>query len=180
MPSSRSYSTCTLRGDGGIVPWLAASGPLSYSPENPPPSDYYFKYDWVLPGIFTPGTTRRRHFYFGSLFKEDARELFSFWRTARESGAVSVACQFGGVGADARITAPVAIYSALDAGDRACYLFMQHGSYQLVPTEDQSRLGAGEVFLYRGIGRSRVFRFLRVGHSSIDANWRPLWQRYGR
>lgn len=162
------------------MPWLAASGPLSYSPENPPPSDYYFKYDWVLPGIFTPGTTRRRHFYFGSLFKEDARELFSFWRTARESGAVSVACQFGGVGADARITAPVAIYSALDAGDRPCYLFMQHGSYQLVPIDDQPLLRAGEVVLYRGIQRSSVFRFLQVGQGSLDAKRSRVWQSYVR
>lgn len=180
MPASRRYSTSTVHDDGRIVPWLASSGPLSYTPESPPPSDYYFQYSWILPGIFDPATNNLRHFYFGAQFKDHAKEMFSFWNAAREGRAVPVACQFGGVGTDSRITAPLAIYSAQDAGDRACYLFMQHGSYQLVPTGDQPLLRAGEVVLYRGIGRSRVFRFLRVGHSSVEGQGRDLWQSYVR
>ena len=109
MSSSRRYPTCTVRDDGRIVPWLAASGPLSYTPECPPPSDYYFLYSWILPGIFDPATNKRRHFYYGAPFKEDARELSSFWMAAREGKADSVSCHLGGVGTDARITAPVAI-----------------------------------------------------------------------
>jgi hypothetical protein len=38
-----------------------AEGPLSYSHENPPPSDYYFQYGWVVPGIFSGATNKRRH-----------------------------------------------------------------------------------------------------------------------
>ena len=87
MSSSRRYSTCTVRDDGRIVPWLAASGPLSYTPENPPTSDYYFQYGWILPGIFAPATNRRRRFYFGEPVKQYANELFAFWKTARERGA---------------------------------------------------------------------------------------------
>ena len=181
MQSSRRYSTCTVRDDGRIVPWLAASGPLSYTPESPPPSNYYFQYSWVLPGIFDPSTNTRRHFYFGAHYKkEDAKELFSFWNAARQGRTMPVARHFGGVGADARISAPMAIYSALDLGGRAGYLFMQHGSYQLVSTANQPRLPAGEVVLYRGIGRSRVFRFLRVDHSRGNSAWRLLWQNYIR
>jgi len=78
MSPRRSYSTCTVREDGRIVPWLAASGALSYTPEDPPSSDYYFRYSWVLPGIFAPTTNKRRHFYFGECVKGHAKELFSF------------------------------------------------------------------------------------------------------
>src|SRR2546425_13313388 len=43
---AKRYSTSTVRSDGGIVPWLAAEGPLAYSPENPPESNYFFQYSW--------------------------------------------------------------------------------------------------------------------------------------
>ena len=180
MVMNSSRSTCTVRDDGQIVPWLAASGDLAYTPENPPSSDYYFQYSWILPGIFDPATNRRRHFYFGAHYKDDAKELLSFWNEAGEGRAVSVACRFGSVGVDARITAPVAIYSALDLRDRPCYLFMQHGSYQIIPIGDQPLLSRGEVLLYRGIGRSRVFRFVRVDRNRFDADGYRLWQIYVR
>ena len=180
MPSSRRYSTCTVRSDGRVVPWLAASGPLSYTPESPPQSDYYFQYSWIIPDIFDPDTNKRHHFYFGAQFKEHAKELLSFWRAATEGRADSVACHIGGVSAEARITAPVAIYLVRDAADRACYLLMQHGSYQLVPAADQPLLRSGEVVLYRGVQRSSAFRFLRVGQGSLDARWRRVWQSYIR
>src|SRR5437867_8354618 len=180
MPSSRRYSTCTVRSDGRVVPWLAASGPLSYSPESPPPSDYYFQYSWIIPDIFDPDTNKRHHFYFGAQFKEHAKELLSFWRAATEGRADSVACHIGGVSAEARITAPVAIDVVRDAADRACYRLMQHGSHQLVPAADQPLLRSGEVVLYRGVQRSSAFRFLRVGQGSLDARWRRVWQSYVR
>jgi hypothetical protein len=63
---------------------LAAEGPLSHSPENPPPSDFYFQYGWVMPGIFSDATNKRRHFYFGEVNRERARRLFSFWQAARQ------------------------------------------------------------------------------------------------
>jgi len=180
MTSSCRYSTSTIRDDRRIVPWLAASGALSYTPESPPPSDYYFQYSCVLPSIFNPATNKRRHFYFGASFKDDAKELFAFWRTAREGSAVPVTRHFGGVGSDDRITAPAAIYSRWDARDRAGYLFIQHGSYQLVPVEDQPLLHSGEVILYRGIQRSRVFRFPQVGLDSLSVESRRVWQSYVR
>lgn len=179
MSSSRRYSTCTVRDDGRIVPWLAASGPLSYTPENPPTSDYYFQYGWILPGIFAPATNRRRRFYFGEPVKQYANELFAFWKTARERGAPPIACHLGGV-AGTRITAPVAVACVHDARDRAAYLFMQHGSYQLVPAHDQPLLRSGEVILYRGVQSSTAFRFLRVGNGNVDADGRRAWSSYVR
>lgn len=80
----RRHSTRTVTENGCIVPWLAASGPLAYTPEDPPSSDYYFQYSWILPEIFAPAVNRRRHFYFGAQYRDDSRELFSFWESARE------------------------------------------------------------------------------------------------
>jgi hypothetical protein len=42
--------------DGHLVPWLAADGPLAYTPEEPPDRDYYFQYSWIIPGIFADAT----------------------------------------------------------------------------------------------------------------------------
>jgi hypothetical protein len=47
------------------VPWLAAEGPLAYTPENPPATDYFFQYSWILPEIFDFKDHRRCHHYFG-------------------------------------------------------------------------------------------------------------------
>ena len=114
------------------MPWLAASGPLAYTPEDPPSRDYYFQYSWILPGILDPATNKRHHFYFGAYAKDQADELFSFWQTAREGGVARVACHFGKADAP-EVTAPLAVYSMRDLLGRACFLLMQHGSYQSVP-----------------------------------------------
>ena len=178
MSARRRYSTCTVADDGRLVPWLAASGPLSYTPEDPPPSDYHFQYGWILPGIFCPSERQRRHFYFGASVKDHAAELFSFWRAATEGEAVQVACHLGTVRDSAGVTAPVAVYLARDFRDRANYLLMQHGSYQFVAADEQPLLPSGEIVLYRGVQESEVFRFLRVGR--LDPETRPVWQSYMR
>jgi hypothetical protein len=158
---------------------LAASGPLSYTPEDPPSRDYYFQYSWILPEIFAPATNKRCHFYFGSRVKDYADELFSFWQTARGGGAARVTCHFGKVNAP-EVTAPLAVYSVRDLLGRACFLFMQHGSYQLVGAEEQPLLGSGEVVLYRGVQKSDVFRLLRVDGGSLDREQRHVWRKYVR
>ena len=72
----------------------------------------------------------------------------------------------------------MAIYSIQDAGDQACYLFMQRGSYQLARAEDQPLLPSGEVVLYRGIQQSTAFRFLHLDHSRLDEEKGRVWQSY--
>jgi hypothetical protein len=81
--ASAIRSTSTIAGDGSLVPWLAAEGPLGYRPEQPPERDYYFQYGWVLPEVFAEGVQAGRHRYFGASFKEQASELLSFWASAR-------------------------------------------------------------------------------------------------
>jgi len=178
MSVRRRFSTSTVADDGRLVPWLAAAGPLSYTPEDPPSQDYYFQYGWILPGIFTPSVRNRRHLYFGAYVKDHADELFAFWRTAREGRTVRVAWQFGTASDSGRVTAPVAIYAARDFRDRAGYLLMQHGSYQFVPADEQPLLPSGEIVLFRGVQESDVFRFLRVGR--LNPETRHVWQNYVR
>jgi hypothetical protein len=65
------------------VPWLAAEGPLGYTPENPPATDYFFQYGWILPEIFGVTVHKRCHYYFGTPNRDHARPLFEFWKQAR-------------------------------------------------------------------------------------------------
>lgn len=92
---------------------------------------------------------------------------------------VRVACHFGRVDTQ-EITSPVAVYFVRDRLDRSYFLLMQHGSYQLVRADEQPLLRSGEVVLYRGVQKSDVFRFLRVGHGSLDLEQRHVWQKYVR
>lgn len=168
-------STATVTPGGQIVPWLAAEGPLAYSPEDPPERDYYFQYSWVLPGIFAEHTNLRRHHWFGAWLKEHSRELFAFWLQARSGAVRRAACCLGSITENA-VTAPLAVYGPLPGWRGAQYLFLQHGSYQLVTVQDQPLVESGEVVLYRGVGEATEFRLFRPG--ALDAAGRRTWQRY--
>lgn len=65
------------------MPWLAAHGPLAYTPESPPATDYFFQYSWILPEIFDAKVNKRCHYYFGAPIRQSAARLFGFWRQAR-------------------------------------------------------------------------------------------------
>ncbi len=173
--TSACMSTSTVTHTGQLVPWLAADGPLAYSPEEPPGRDYYFQYNWVLPGILADGTNKRRHCYFGAYRKEDATELLSFWEAARGGMVHQIIYRPGSIDAEV-VAAPVAIYAALSTWRGPAYLLVQHGSYQFVQVEDQPQLESGEVLLYRGIQRATKFGFLRLGE--FNAVRRELWQHY--
>jgi hypothetical protein len=82
-PRSR-FSTSTVSTSGYLVPWLAAQGPLAYSPTEPPARDYFFQYSWILPGIFDPKVNLREHRYFGCYGKSGAKFLFDFWDNVRK------------------------------------------------------------------------------------------------
>jgi len=63
---AKRYSTSTVRSDGAIVPWLAAEGPLAYSPENPPDSNYFFQYSLLMPGVYRD----KRHLFREAIVSE--------------------------------------------------------------------------------------------------------------
>lgn len=173
----RELSTSTLTRDGRIVPWLAAEGPLAYTPEAPPERDYYFQYSWILPSLFSDRINRRNHYYFGTRDREDAGELFDFWNAARAGRADRVAVHLGLVG-EAGVVAPVAVYRFTSWRQRPSYVLMQHGSYQLVPTAEQPLLERGELLVHRGVHEAAVFRFPHIGETARDAAKSTPWARY--
>ncbi len=174
------FSTCTVLDSNRLVPWLAAAGPLAYSPAAPPPRDYFFQYTWVLPGIFHHEANRRQHSYFGSPLKDSARFLFDFWSDARRGSAAAAPLyvELGRIFTDELRTPLAAYHHVRKPFHTAGALLMQHGSYQWVPADDQPGLGAGEVLLYRGIGDAPVFRQLRFRPADLSAPNREVWRRY--
>jgi hypothetical protein len=171
------FSTSTVTVDTCFVPWLAASGPLSYTPESPPSSDYYFQYSWILPGIFSDAANRRQHFYFGECSKERAERLFSFWKAAKDKAVTRVALVLGRDLGDT-LDAPLAAYAYRTRGGQSVRVLMQHGSYQLLDVDEQPLLDSGEAVLYRGIGKAETFRFLRVGSRDADSEQGRVWRQY--
>ena len=157
------------------MPWLAAEGPLAYSPEAPPDRDYYFQYNRVLSGIFADNVNLRRHLYFGAGYKDHVRDVLAFWALARQGNVNRVAFCLGSIGAET-VTAPLAVYRMVSPWRDEVYVLIQHGSYQIVSVAQQPQLESGDVLLYRGLQNAPVFRRLGVG--TLDAAKRTIWQRY--
>jgi hypothetical protein len=157
------------------VPWLAADGPLSYSPEEPPERDYFFQYNRILPGIFADDVNLRRHLYFGAGYKEQVRDVLAFWAMARQGNISRVAFCLGETDA-ATVKAPLAVYRTVSPWRDEVYVFIQHGSYQIVSVAEQPRLGAGEVALYRGVQNAPAFRRFRMG--LLNSTKQGIWKRY--
>lgn len=172
----KAYCTCTKTSSDRLVPWLAAEGPLAYTPELPPVRNSLFQYGWVLPKVFKPGL--RRHAYFGAIRREDAHDVFAFWQNARRGAVERVACHEGTLTGDS-IEAPIAVYRHDTLRGESGYLLVQHGSYQCVPVDDQPELEAGYVRLHRGIGHAKTFR-----RSSLQTRTEPrqkrVWEKYAR
>ena len=106
------FSTSTLIADDEVVPWLAATGELAYSPQSPPERDYFFQYSWVIPRILREGAHKRRHYWFGDPSKDHpkVRLLFRFWNEARRGAYVPLFVSRGAAAIATDVTAPVAAY----------------------------------------------------------------------
>lgn len=175
-PSRRrkDRSTSTVGPEGQLVPWLAADGPLSYSPEAPPDRDYFFQYSWVVPGIFADTVNLRRHYYFGAHRRDDARAVFDFWEKAR-AGSVATVAYTTGSAVDRTVAAPLSAYHATDRFGDPIFVLIQHGSYQLLPADNQPLLASGEVLLYRGVGEAEKFHLVRRDARAVDSC--DAWRR---
>jgi len=180
MAALSRFSTSTVFGSGGLVPWLAAQGPLSYSPEEPPATDYFFQYSWILPGIFDPKVNRRQHRYFGSPLKDSARLLFDFWGNVRKrNGAALHQYSQLGVFSDIEVKAPIAAYHHVrKLYDTAGSVLIQHGSYQWISDQDQPNIERGQVLLYRGIAENTAFRCLQFRPEELSPANRDIWRNY--
>jgi hypothetical protein len=175
---ARRHSTSTVTDDERIVPWLAASGPLSYTPEAPPESDYYFQYGWVMPGILSDAVNRRQHYYFGAIIRDSTERVFSFWNAARARAVTRVARLLGSAAADS-VRAPIAAY-ACRLGGEPVYVLIQHGSYQVIEVDRQPLVDSGDVLLYRGIEQADTFHFQRVGSRDAQTESGHVFAQYSR
>jgi hypothetical protein len=180
MPARSRFSTRTVVNSEYLVPWLAADGPLAYSPAEPPARDYYFQYTWILPGLFDPQVNLRQHRYFGSPLKDSARFLFDFWSRARRGpGAAQQRYYELGFVAQNEVRTPLAAYNYIrDLYDAAGCVLIQHGSYQWVSSDDQPGIDNGEVLLYRGVGDARTCRQLSFQADELSAENREVWRKY--
>ena len=176
------FFTATIVGSNHLVPWLAAKGPLAYSPTEPPARDYFFQYSWILPGIFEPGINLRRHRYFGDRLKDNAGFLFDFWDNARKGHGAELRqyCE-PGLFSDVEVKAPMAAYRHVRKPyDTVGSLLIQHGSYQWISLQDQPHIEEGEVLLYRGIGDATIFRCLRFRPEDLSSANQEIWRKYLR
>jgi hypothetical protein len=159
---AKRFSTSTVRADGAIVPWLAADGPLAYSPENPPESNYFFQYSWLMPRLYCD----KRHYYFGkpsSLSRRGSgwgiEPLVDFWSKARAGEVARIHVVTGGR-CDGGFTAPIACYRYRTGWDnRDTYLLIQHGSYIHFNVAEQPLINDGLLVLFRGVEKNRAFRW---------------------
>jgi hypothetical protein len=176
----KKHSTVTVRSDGVIVPWLAADGPLAYSPENPPDSNYGFQYGWLMPRVYGD----RRHYYFGkwaSLRREygdwDVKTLMDFWAKAR-TNMIEPICVLSGERTVDGFLAPIACYRFLRGwNNRDTYLLMQHGSYLLIDVAEQPLIKDGLLVLYRGLGAKQSFDW-QTGYSNLSPQQHSVLQSY--
>jgi hypothetical protein len=169
------FSTSTLTSTNEIVPWLAATGELAYTPENPPIKDYYFQYSWIIPAIFAPDTDIKRHYFFGRGGKDEAVNLFEFWKNARAKKLSRLFYKSGTI-TPLSVTAPIAVYrhQLFGRGDPGVML-IQHGSYQHIRLEDQPEIDRGIVYLYRGIQRATEFEWMQFDSRALKGKDRDAW-----
>jgi len=180
MTARSRFSTGTVVDSKHFVPWLAAAGPLAYSPAEPPTRDYFFQYTWILPQIFDQAVNLREHRYFGSPLKYDADFLFDFWTKVRNKGGAALPryCALGLV-SPTEVRTPLAAYGYVRKPYyTAGFVLIQHGSYQWISEEDQPLIESGDVVLYRGIGQAGVFRQLRFQPDELSSANREIWRRY--
>jgi hypothetical protein len=163
---------------GTLVPWLAATGPLAYTPDNPPDRDYYFQYGWVLPQVLSEGA-RGEHRYFGARSKYAADEVFAFWRDARVGRHVKVHVSDGRLSSD-RVATPIAVYlqRVPNHWRGRSYLLIQHGSYLFVSRKSQPEMDEGMIYLYRGIQDAEVFHYPTFDLGALRETDRDVWRAF--
>ena len=180
MAARSRFSTRTVIDSKYLVPWLAAEGPLAYSPAEPPAKDYFFQYTWILPEIFDQRVNLREHRYFGSPLKDCARFLFDFWNEVRCGGGAARKryCEFGLISPQEVRTPLAAYHHVRKPYDTPGFVLIQHGSYQWISSADQPLIEAGEVVLYRGIGQASTFRQLRFRPDELSPANHEVWLKF--
>jgi hypothetical protein len=145
-------SFCTVTGANTIVPWLAASGPMAYTPESPPKSDEAFKYGRLMPQAFK----EKGDFLYGQ--GEYNTEPFTgnmkmFWEAAKKGKVDRVFYQEGKRTEDGFL-APMAAY-AFSMFGYPHFVLIQNGTYHVYGADEQPEIAAGRLRIHRGAGKDR-------------------------
>ncbi len=153
------YSTETVT-PMGLVPWLAGSGPLSYSPENPPKNLDLFHYSNVFASIYS-SSQLKDHFFGGVGFgSRHGLQYLEFYEAVRKGTAKQIYFSFGKRTVDS-FTAPLAVYEWNYFSKR--FVFIQHGSIFDVNANNHPEVYEGYLNLYRGIRHNDVFEYVDLG-----------------
>lgn len=74
---------------------------------------------------------------------------------------------------------PIAIYQYSPRYKKKdMYLLIQHGSYQLINMKDQPLINKGLIIIYRGIGKSKEYKYLKVESPLINEKHYLLLEKY--
>jgi len=111
--------------------------------------------------------------------RESARDVFAFWADARR-GRFDRVAYHEGTFAVRCIEAPIAVYRHNRGRGDSAYVFIQHGSYQCVPIDEQPEIEAGYVHLHRGIGDAKVFRFGSAFRTKSAPRLTCAWETYSQ
>ena len=175
------FSTSTLIDSTRCVPWLAADGRLAYTPENPPATDYFFQYSWILPEIFDPEVNKRRHYYFGAPIRDYAARLLEFWKQARRGQIQRVYFPSGSL---LKINcAHLSPYTGQDSILVTILMFGCSSSMAVIngsvsPPSLTWKMEEGQILLYRGIQGEETFRYPDFAQDLRGAPDRRTWDRY--
>lgn len=144
------YDTNTRLPDGRIVPWLAAKGPLSFTPENPPTDLSLHDYGRIMPGLFTKEAK-----YLWGISEHDGgvETLKYFWQCAADNNLERVHVLYGEK-ENPFFKAPMAVYKNKTSD---MYMLMQNGVYQFVRGGDHPRIAEGFVRIHCGIGTNSTY-----------------------
>jgi hypothetical protein len=171
MTTSMKYSTDTVLENGEIVPWLAAKGPLSYTPESPPKSDKIFDYARFMPSIFSEVRRYGNYYPFGATEFPGCPQLLGyFWNLAREKKVKPLYILNGRIWDDGSFRSPIAVYEQRFpvSPNNAFFILIQQGRYQILPIEEQPLLPSGELTLYRGIHKFKEGEDFYLSRSNKD------------
>ncbi len=144
----------TVDCNGLLVPWLAAAGPLAFTPDTPPEDPAVFLYNRIMADLFR---NPAREAPWGSLTErlDGGSDAPDFWRVARAGQLRKVYSSLGSIQAD-HFSAPIAVYEFIYFG-APFYAILQGGSYQFVAVESQPYIPQGEIIIHRGIRTNSIF-----------------------
>jgi hypothetical protein len=164
----------TVKEDGCIVPWLAAKGPYSYSPETPPSDGKMLDYVNILPELYGEHFNDFCGLNNGASINESP--VYEFWQAAKHGRIERVYYSEGKLDKDG-FEAPIAVYK-FRIMRYPFYALVQSGSFQVVDVDLHPEIERGVVHIGRGVRRNSCFEMPRLENNFTSSNWETLNSLY--